>query len=643
MQFLLSVSIFLISILIAFFIPGNVILRKISLTKTQRIANSFIIGIIFWAFQAYILGYLNIEWGTYLYLILFIFLQIYIIFKSNFNIKSVFKNLKKEKLEYKTYFLIILGIISTSSVLFTFGINVDSGFLLCCGDFRDNLLHLAYINQVIKNIPPMEPGLAGNEISNYHYWMHIVIGDLIRVFKLPIIDTTMRFFPIFLSTLLALLLVSFSQTLKFSKKLLFWLIFFFFFTGDFIYLVHLLLGNGLSFDNYIHTNITLFVNYPFGFSVIVIMGAINLLALYILNKSKFLLILTGLTVGSVIGFKVNSGFFMLSGLAVLATYGLVKKKFEFIILFLWSAIISLFIYLPTSLHSSGGLIFTGFWRVQDYIVQPSFGLSRMELARRIYLDHDNFIKVFLYNIFYSIFYLFAVLGVLLGVFIVPFKILKKIPAELNVFLLSSIVISFITGFFFIQNPGGANSMFFITISLVILSIYCALFADYWTSKWNKKSFNILISFLIVLVTIPTTIYFLYSSSKILINKPVITTEEMQAIKYLTDNTNKDSTLLVLNNYLDQHSSYINFLSDRPSFLSGQEAELEVHGIYFKDRQGSSDIIFKNKSSKSVMYEINKIGINYIYMNSSDKLNCQCEDKLKKVFQNDVIKILKTDN
>ena len=205
------------------------IIINFRLTKTQRIANSILVGIVLWGFQAYILGYLKIPWVTYIYLIFFISLQIYFIFKSKYNFKSIYKNLKKERFENKTIFIIILGIISTSSVLFTFGINTDSGFLLCCGDFRDNLLHLAYINQVIKSIPPMEPGLAGKEISNYHYWAHIVIGDLIRVFRLPIIDTVMRFFPIFLSLLLALLLISFSQTLKFSKKLLFWLIFFFFF------------------------------------------------------------------------------------------------------------------------------------------------------------------------------------------------------------------------------------------------------------------------------------------------------------------------------------------------------------------------------------------------------------------------------
>lgn len=636
MELLLYSAYFFIAITLAFFIPGNLLTRKLRLTNTQQIAISIIIGMVLWGWQGYVFGYLNIRWASYVYLLSLVLIQTFFLFKNKFKIPKI----KIKVYDYKIIFLLISGTLIFSSTLLTFGIMTNQGFLLCCGDLRDNLLHMSYIHQVVKNFPPMEPGLFGNQVTNYHYWLHIVIGEMVRVFKLPLVDTSMRFFPILLSFLFCLLILSLSQTLKLTKSLSTWLLFFFIFSGDFIYLVNLALHNGLTFNGYIHTNTYLLVNYPFGFSMVMLMGGLNVLALWMATKNKTLLILSGLVIGSVIGFKVNTGFFALSGLGILAVYKALRKEYSYIKIFSFASLVSLAIFLPPN-SNAGGLIFTGFWRAQDYIVQPQFKLTNLELARRIYLDHGNWIRGLMFDLIFAAFYFFTALGLKVAIFLTPLKGFKNIPIELNIYLIPSIILSIGAGFFFIQNTGGANSMFFITTSLFMLSVYMALFTSFWTQRL-RYPYKALFTLAIILLTVPTSIYFVHTNMGPVIRQSIvpIQTVELEALSYLREKTDKNSLLLIPNNFLDKDASYVTFFADRPSYLSGQISELRNHGVYYEDRQKRVDIIYGDKSPKKVRDELKKIKIDYIYMYTADKLACDCEDNFETVFKNEYIKILK---
>lgn len=624
---------FIISVILAFFIPGNLILSRLSLTKTQRISIGLTVGIVFWAIQGYVFGYLGIRWASYIYLLIALGIQAYLIFKNKISFSQKFKI---NPFPISIIFLIIVGVLVYSSPLWMFGIISKEGMNLCCRDVRDNLLHISYIHQIIKNFPPMEPGLFDKEVTNYHYWMHIVVAELIRVFKLPMIDTSMRFIPILFSLLFTLLLVSFGQILKLKNTLIAWILFFFIFSADFIYIVNFIFKVDPLFKNTLSTSTFLFINYPFAGSMIVALGALNLLALYLIKKDKRILILIGILIGTIIGFKVNTAFFMLGGLGILTAYKFFKKEFDYIAILFISLITTLFVFLPPN-ASSGGLIYTGFWRAQDFIT--SLGLTRMELARKVYLDSGNYIKVGMYNFFFASIYAFGLFGTRFVAFFQTKKSLKTFPFEINLFLISAIFVSIFVGFFFIQKTGGANSMFFIHTGLIFLNFYMALSVFYWSSKFKRIPKYIFIT-LIIIFTIPTSVNYILES----FSPPdaYINADEMNAMKFLREKTPADSLLFIIDNSIDRESSHITFIADRPSFLSGQNNELTAHSIPYPNRDKLERTVLKSRSKNKVLNAIRKSDADYVYINTSTVLKCNCKDSLNKVYSNKTVDIFKVD-
>ena len=59
---------FILSIFLAFYIPGRVILGKISKNTAwnfEKLIISLVVGMVLWAYQAIIFGYLGIRWLSY--------------------------------------------------------------------------------------------------------------------------------------------------------------------------------------------------------------------------------------------------------------------------------------------------------------------------------------------------------------------------------------------------------------------------------------------------------------------------------------------------------------------------------------------------------------------------------------------------
>lgn len=61
---------FIIAVFLAFFIPGDIFIRRLNLTVFQRVVLSIGLGIILWALQAFTFGFLGKRELTYVYLII---------------------------------------------------------------------------------------------------------------------------------------------------------------------------------------------------------------------------------------------------------------------------------------------------------------------------------------------------------------------------------------------------------------------------------------------------------------------------------------------------------------------------------------------------------------------------------------------
>lgn len=605
---------FITAVFIAFFIPGDILVRKLSFPLFQRIVIGTILGMVLWGWQGFIFGYLNLRWLSYLYLTVFCGIWLITFFKkhrSNYLIKP-----RIPKFEWGIILLIFIGIFIQLSAIWSNGILSSTGLYFCCGNLTDNLLHISLTNQLVNNFPPYEPGMSGIIVKNYHYWGNLVIAELIRVFNLPLIATLFQYSTLFISLFLGLSTVAFGQIANLSRRFIIWLLFFLYFGGDLIFFLVSIIRRELNFNmSSIEDGAKFLVNPPRAFSIVIFFVGISLLILWVKKKDFYTGVLTALILGSLIGFKVYTGIFALSGIVLLGLYFLIKKDFRMLIMPVVVLILSLIIYLPVNANA-GGLYFTGLHIFENFIVQPWMMLERLEYARTIYAEHNNWLRVIEYELIYIFTFIITVFGTkLIGVF-QSRKSFNSIPKELNILLLGGIITSAIAGFFFQQYSGGANTFNFLVSIFIIGSIYTALALDYWLSKIGNK-IKLLAIILLIFFTVPRVIHETTSNINNL-RKGVgflIDNSELSALKYLREKTDINSLILV--DYrgfkIDAKSPYVSFMSNRQMFLSGMEADLTTHGVDFSTRKLDVDTVLESLDPLKVAKALKQNRIDFIYL------------------------------
>lgn len=630
---------FLLSIFLAFFVPGDVLLKNQKLRVFERIILSTLFGLALFVFQGFIFGYLNIRFFSYIYILLFFSIWIY---RKNYLDLNIFEKIQINLRNSIFFILIFLGTTLQVSAMWFTGIKDANGIFLCCGNALDSLFHAALTHQIIKDIPPLQPGMYPVQVTNYHYLSNLIIADLVRIFNLPLIPTLFQYMTIFISLFLGLAAVAFSRIEKMSTMFTAWLLFFLYFGGDFIYLALILAGNPPTFrmGALEHGGIFL-VNPPRAYAIVLFFGFLSLFSLWVKSRNMYIGILYGLVAATLVGLKVYVGIFVLFGLGVLSLYFLINKKFSYMIPIIIAVMGSLLFYLPVN-RAAGGLYYTGFWLFENFIVQSEFNLGRMELARNVYKDHGNILRVIQYEAMYIAFYIFAIFGTKIVGFFQTKKSLSLLPKEIHILLLSGIGISIILGFFFQQESGGANSFNFIVSIFIIGSIYSALALTYWLNRVSRVV-AVFLSLLIILFTIPRATNQLWFNLESIIakNGNYISNEHYQVGLELNKRTDKESLILIDPQFSDSddHSPYFSIISDRNMFLSGRGI-LESHNIPTSERKNTRDTILKTSNRKKIAELLQKNYISHIIVPSSKDLFYSDIEKYSNVlFENNVGKII----
>ncbi|OGH22682.1 MAG: hypothetical protein A3F31_02940 [Candidatus Levybacteria bacterium RIFCSPHIGHO2_12_FULL_38_12] len=616
---------FFIAAFFAFYIPGVIFLKNNSFTFFQKTVLSLVLGMVLWAWQGFVFGYLGMRWMSYVYVTIFF---IFWIKKFHFS----FPHFKKPDVLLSS--IITVGIILQTSILLLTGIRHSGGIYFCCGAIGDNVYHIEIVYQLLRQFPPFEPGMYGVFIHNYHYWAHLVVEELSRVFFIPFIHIQFQYMPIFISAFLGLLTIIFGQIWKLKKNIVFWILFFFYFGGDYIYIVILLLGRGLHFDmGPLENGLAFLNNFPRSYAVIVFLAGLCLLSIWIKKRDIYIGFLSAILLGSAIAFKVYIGILALSGLPLLFFYFIYKKEYRMIFPIVLSFIFALIVYLPVN-KASGGLFFTGFWRFEEFIVQPALGLSHLELAREIYFNHRNYLRVLQYDLFFMALFTFSIFGIKLIGFFQNKKSLSILPIEVNIFLLSSILINLFIGFFFQQESGGSNSFNFLVSVYIIISIYAGISVSYWLQK-SSNSFKIIIVLLILMGTLPRIAFEEYKNIKML--RPdsafFIDEEHLKIFEFIKNKTSPESLIL------SPRLNYLTFLAQRPIFL-GDWGILDSHTIDTSQRRNIIKEVLKNPDEKVVYKQLKDNNISHLYLSFGQFLVSTDSAKfLKKVFSNEYAKIL----
>ncbi len=603
---------FLFAIFLAWYIPGDIVLSKLSLSNFQRSVLALLTGIVLWGWQGYVFGYLHLRWFPYIYLLFFLLFWLKKL--SQKEIGEIKKVRFFEKRDLILLLLLFTGTLMQLSAAWFNGVIYKNGIYFCCGNPEDNFFHISLTNALINHIPPFEPGAYGVVVQNYHYWGNLILAELIRVFHLPLVATEFQYFTILTSLLLGLSAVVFGQLVNMGKIGSRWLIFFLYFGGDLIYLLLSIRGKGINFQmSSIEDGSKFLSNPPRAISIVLFFAAISIFVIWIRKKDRYSGFITMFLLGSLIGFKVYTGIFVLTGLGVLGIYYLFKKQYTRIAFILFAFFLSIMIYLPVN-SGAGGLYFTYFWIFENFASQPLLGFTRLMLAHAIYISHHNIPKIAIDEIFFITLFTFGIFGTKLFGFVQSFKSLRVFPKELHIFFLSGILVSAVTGFFFQQTSGGSNTFNFLVSIFIFSSLYAALACTYLLDKIrNKVILNIAI-LLIIILTIPRVIYETRNNLANLFSGfgYYITGNEIEAFSYLTSVSSPNAIVLVNSKAfeMDEHSSYINFLIPRRMFLSGIGL-LDSHKINVKDQKKDLDIILNSKNASLIGETLNKDNIDYI--------------------------------
>ncbi len=631
---------FWVSITLAWYVPGSVLVRRLGLSTLPHTTLSFLVGLVAWSWQGELFGLLHIRWATYGYVLVFTALYF-------------FQRRRMKKTHEPAHFngtivtvlLVGFGVALQQIPVWYTAIRTTEGLSFCCTLPINPVGQLAITSEIIRKIPPDQPGLSGQLLTNYHHWLNIAVAELVRIFRLPLLYTSSQYVPLFTSVFLGLTAITLSSVLGLSVRFVNWFLFFLYFGSDFGYIVPLVFGKGINFHvPSLLNGFTFLFNPQTAISIVLLFCAYALLILVLRKPTPQILFLTALLFGTLIGFKVHTGIFALVGLGTLAAYQTIRKSYTMLLVFGISLAIALVVYLPTN-AGAGGIYFSGFWRVEEFMKNPELGFDPSLLSTIAYLTKQKRlfsaslgtgVRVLLYEILFLILFLFGLVGTkLVGIFQSK-KTFVYVPLPIHILVGSSIVVGMVLGLFFLQTSGVGHSEYFLHVSAIVLSFYAAL------AVYRQRRSTVMRIVLVFVVAGGLVRYYQLSFDAVATmvdpkNHYVISNEELAALSFLRSQTPHDAVVVVdPSNRVDSVVSYVSFMANRPTYLSGAWG-LGALNVRYADRLPVVDHVFE-KDGRDVPQVLDWAGITYVYLMSRSERYAHLHEQLPVVFENSEVTI-----
>lgn len=646
---------FIAASLLAFLLPGSLCLSSKMKSRPPFVyfTLSILVGLVLWAWQEFLFGYLRFRDLSYLYL-----LAVFLISAARFKtapLKRLFSSSKRgatfvshlKKADLFLGFLVVLGVFIQVFPLWNNGtVSPQQGLVFKGGNTEDNLWHASLTWEIVKRFPPSGPGLPDTLMKNYHYWSNLTIASLIRVFKLPLFPTQFHFFPLLISLLLGLTAISFAKILNFNKTTTRLLVFFNYFGGDLIYLFRIVLGRGPNFFSMssLEDGTKFLYNPPRAFSFVIALGGMALFYSWQKKKKTSLGLLSMLLLASTTGFKIYTSLFFGPGILCLALVSLFKRNWRNTLVFTTFFLLSALIYLPSNTEA-GGLIWAPFSIVNNFIVQPDLGLDCWEMARQIFLADGKHLHNLIFETGFTLIFLVGILGTKLAGFIQsPIFLIRKLGPDLVFLVVSGMVTSLGGGLFFVQTTGGANTFNFLVSAFLFGSILAAISITYWQTKL-PRCLGFLLTFLVVLTTIPRVSYETVFNIKDLFQKEgfLISRDELDLYRLIHQDPSPLFTVAVDPDHnLGRNTPYVSLFLDQSLLLSGPGL-LKHFGLNIESKKRSQDLIFQTGNEKILARELLAHQVKYILLYEHHRLQAtQAAFFSDEVLQNQRGKVIRVD-
>jgi hypothetical protein len=574
-------------------------------------------------------------------------------------LKKDFKEIVREikSFDKAALVLIVGGVILQTYPVFGSGMRYAEGIRFFHVNGTDGVLHLGYIQSMMHRFPPIEPGISA-PLVNYHYWSDLVISELARVWKLPVIHLFFQYLPPLISAITAFAVYLLIGVLGGEKRSKRWALFLLFFAGDGAYLVILIFHQYITFRSPALDNGALqFLNMPHVFAKMIFLSSLIPFTFWIKTYSKKWGILTFLLWSALIGFKVYFAIFV--GVGMICVFGykmisytqalfskevtitsVIKKEYFSLVLLSLLGIISACIYLPPN-RDSGGLLFSQSQWMLIFFEGGALDLPGIILRRNAYWDAGNRGMAGLFELGSVAILLFSIFGSrMLGFF--PGKNIKSLRREMVLFFIPGSLLFIVLGLYTVQVSGGYNVYNFFVIAALILT----LFASFNLAEIQRKNsvWGKFFLLLFILITVPRVLYEMYNFTNLYSHKElarVISNEELAGLQYLKNSTPPDSKIQTHpNNLWDHDAPYTIFITDRDSFLTGAGL-LRTHNQPVDKKSKILEKGFQSHTPKEFLQfmQENKIDFVILQKKSDQQLNFPItQQNFRVIFENDAVTI-----
>lgn len=623
---------FLIGIFLAFYIPGSIFLKKEKLGFFEFAILSIGIGMALWVFQGFVFGFLNLRFLTYIYLIV-----TFVIWLKS---KKRYVGFKFQIDRFKILLILIfsLGIFVQAQQFFASGSLIHGGFYTFSSANDDAMLHTSYILQLVKNFPPQEPGMNGVVIKNYHFLSNLEIAEFIRIFHIPLFAAQYYYFYIFISFMIGAASYTFARIIGLNKLGIISIVYLQYFASDTIYLLTFLTKRAFDFSVHPLVDGTMFLeNPPRAFSFVLLFILFSLIFLWFKNQNKKLGLSVALVAGCLVGFKVHTGVPVMLGMVFLGFAFLVKRQWSMIWVPILAGIISLIIYIPINFNA-GSLLYVPFELTRTFAAQENLKISNFELARRVYMDHNNFIQAFRMDLTMLLLFIVFQFGLnTIGFIPLYFSHFRKYFLFYS-FILSIAFSSALLGTLFLQPIAHMDIFnFYLTFNFILI-IFASLNLNY-ISNIKFRFVKVIIIIIIVAMAAPRIIQKTLSVNTYFNSpKASISKSEIDAMEFVKKNTPKTSLVLATNkNTWDSMYPYVSVFTDRDMFLSGQ-VMMDRHGINYSERQKIVNNIYNEKNPETLGNILSSSNIDILYEFKGASQLLARPAFYKKIFENEVVMI-----
>jgi len=407
--------------------------------------------------------------------------------------REIWKLITKESIVSKKI-LILFSIFSLCFLIPYYSSGDFGSFVSLIGvHYSDSPLHIALINELKRQFPPMDPGMAGARLSAYHFFYNFASSILSSSLFVSSETIHFRVMPIIFAILWPFLVFFIARELFRNTIAGVYSVFFSMFGTSFSWYILWKYHIPLSFDSGlgILQPPNSLLNPPFASSVIVLLLGIYGLIKYEKSKNYSWLVPTVICLGSVVEYKVYAGIVALAGLGIYTLIRLWRDKARIVIGGVLALCIAFVVYWPFT-GKSGFLIWAPLWAPHE-VARNVLTFLRYDNAVYVYgrlFDPMRIVGLELTVLWYFIIGNFGLRTI--GLILLGIGLFRKSENRILYFVFGIMfLVSFLVPLLCMQSlkPFEISQMF--NYSLLILSFPTGYFFALLGKKWPKVALYIL--------------------------------------------------------------------------------------------------------------------------------------------------------